>query len=194
MSYGADNFYRSNDLHLLPVVFNTQFQTTVAGNLFTRKDIDRNITSPAIIVGHPHGAVKEQSADLYAQKMAEQGFVTVSIDLPFWGGSSGEPRNGVSPEMYAEAFSAAVDHLGTQVSPQGCFLPVIATFRAYNSLSSQCFYPEASKTLTITLKTAIIDTEFSSLSSTASASELLVSVEVAPSQSAPLRLIRGLGP
>ncbi|TDZ17929.1 Uncharacterized protein Cob_v009168 [Colletotrichum orbiculare MAFF 240422] len=46
--------------------------------------------------------------------MAEQGFVTLSIDLAFWGGSEGEPRNGVSPDLYAESFSAAVDYLGLQ--------------------------------------------------------------------------------
>lgn len=69
---------------------------------------------PAIIVGHPMGAVKEQSANLYATKMAERGFVTLSIDLSFWGGSEGEPRNAVLPEMYAEDFSAATDFLGTR--------------------------------------------------------------------------------
>ena len=58
--------------------------------------------------------MKEQSANLYATKMAEQGFVTLSIDLPFWGESEGRPRNLVSPHLYAEAFSAAVDYLGTQ--------------------------------------------------------------------------------
>jgi len=60
------------------------------------------------------GAVKEQSANLYATKMAERGFVTLSIDLSFWGGSEGEPRNAVLPEVYAEDFSAAVDFLGTR--------------------------------------------------------------------------------
>lgn len=59
------------------------------------------------------GAVKEQSANLYATKLAEQDFVTVSLDISFWGGSEGEPRNAVSPDLYAEAFSAAVDYLGT---------------------------------------------------------------------------------
>lgn len=57
--------------------------------------------------------MKEQSANVYATKMAEQGFVTLAIDLPCWGESEG-PRNLVSPEMYAEGFSAAVDFLGTQ--------------------------------------------------------------------------------
>ena len=60
------------------------------------------------------GAVKEQSANLYAQKLADQGFVTLSLDLPFWGESGGEPRNAVLPDVYAEAFSAAVDFLGTR--------------------------------------------------------------------------------
>jgi fermentation-respiration switch protein FrsA (DUF1100 family) len=60
------------------------------------------------------GAVKEQSANLYATKMAARGFVAMSIDLPFWGESDGQPRNLVSPDIYAEAFSAAVDFLGTQ--------------------------------------------------------------------------------
>lgn len=60
------------------------------------------------------GAVKEQSANLYANKLAEQGFVTVSVDLSFWGGSEGEPRNAVLPDMYVETFSAAVDYLTLQ--------------------------------------------------------------------------------
>ena len=60
------------------------------------------------------GAVKEQSANLYATKMAELGFVTLSLDLSFWGESAGEPRNAVLPDMYAEDFSAAVDFLGTR--------------------------------------------------------------------------------
>ncbi|KAH7213344.1 dienelactone hydrolase [Fusarium redolens] len=58
------------------------------------------------------GAVKEQSANLYATKLAEQGFITLTLDLPFWGRSDG-PHNLVSPDFYTEAYSAAVDHLGT---------------------------------------------------------------------------------
>ncbi|OJJ68930.1 hypothetical protein ASPBRDRAFT_183234 [Aspergillus brasiliensis CBS 101740] len=115
LSYGADNFYRSNIVTLQPVTFPTQYQTTIAGNLF----IPNNLTAtpaPAIIVGHPMGAVKEQAANLYATKMAEQGFITLSIDLPFWGSSTGTPRNAVSPDLYAEAFSAAVDYLGSNTT------------------------------------------------------------------------------
>jgi uncharacterized protein len=86
----------------------------VAGNLFIPKNLPRNAKAPAIVVGHPMGAVKEQSANLYATKMAEDGFIAMSIDLPFWGESEGEPRNLVSPDVYAEGFSAAVDFLGTR--------------------------------------------------------------------------------
>jgi uncharacterized protein len=113
MSNGANNFYKSGRVTLEKVTFKTQFHTNVAGNLFIPNNLDRNTTHPAIIVGHPMGAVKEQSANLYAIKMAEQGFVAMSIDLPFWGESEGQPRNAVSPDFYAEGFSAAVDFLGT---------------------------------------------------------------------------------
>jgi fermentation-respiration switch protein FrsA (DUF1100 family) len=94
--------------------FKNQYSMQVAGNIITPKSLNRNAQAPAIIVGHPMGAVKEQSAMLYAQKLAEQGFVTLAIDLPFWGESEGQPRNLVAPEIYAEAFSAAVDYLGTR--------------------------------------------------------------------------------
>lgn len=114
MSNGADNFYTSEKVTVQKVTFKNQYQMNVAGNLFTPKNLDRKAKSPAIVVGHPMGAVKEQSANLYATKMAEQGFVTLSLDLSFWGESEGQPRNAVSPDIYAEDFSAAVDFLGTQ--------------------------------------------------------------------------------
>ncbi|MBR1128976.1 alpha/beta hydrolase [Bradyrhizobium iriomotense] len=114
MSNGADNFYRSDKVAVRKVTFKNQYEMAVAGNLFLPKDLDRNKRSPAIVVGHPMGAVKEQSANLYATKMAEQGFVAVSLDLSFWGESEGRPRNAVAPDIYAEDFSAAVDFLGLQ--------------------------------------------------------------------------------
>jgi fermentation-respiration switch protein FrsA (DUF1100 family) len=114
MSNGADNFYTSDKVTAQKVTFKSQYQMNVAGNLFTPNKLDRNAKNPAIVVGHPMGAVKEQSANLYATKMAEQGFVAISIDLPFWGESDGQLRNLVSPDVYAESFSAAVDFLGTQ--------------------------------------------------------------------------------
>lgn len=95
------------------VTFKNQYKMNIAGNLYLPKDMDKSKKHAAIIVGHPMGAVKEQSADLYTVKMAERGFVTMSVDLAFWGGSDGQPRNAVAPELYAETFSAAVDYLGT---------------------------------------------------------------------------------
>lgn len=111
---GADNFYTSDKVTVQKVTFNNQYQMTVAGNLFIPKEPSKGTKRPAIVVGHPMGAVKEQSANLYATKMAEQGFVTLSLDLSFWGESEGQPRNAVSPDIYAEDFSAAVDFLGTR--------------------------------------------------------------------------------
>ena len=111
---GADNFYRSDKVAVQKVTFRNQYKMKVAGNLFIPKASDQNGKWPAIVVGHPMGAVKEQSANLYAQKLAERGFVTLSLDLSFWGESEGEPRNAVLPDVYAEDFSAAVDFLGTR--------------------------------------------------------------------------------
>ncbi len=111
---GADNFYKSKDVSMQKVTFKNQYGMKVVGNLFTPKNLDKSKKISAIIVGHPMGAVKEQSANLYATKMAEKGFVTLSIDLSFWGESEGQPRNAVAPDIYAEDFSAAVDYLGTR--------------------------------------------------------------------------------
>ncbi|MGR4877681.1 alpha/beta hydrolase [Pseudoxanthomonas sp. LARHCG66] len=114
MSHGANNFYKSDRLVAEKIAFDNQYRMKVAGNLFLPKDRKAGVRYPAIIVGHPMGAVKEQSSNLYAQKLAEQGFITLAIDLPFWGESEGQPRNAVAPDLYAEAFSAAVDYLGSQ--------------------------------------------------------------------------------
>ena len=114
MSNGADNFYTSDEVTVQKVNFKNQYQMNVAGNLFIPKNLNGKKSNPAIVVGHPMGAVKEQSANLYATKMAEKGFVTLSLDLSFWGESAGQPRNAVSPDIYAEDFSAAVDFLSAQ--------------------------------------------------------------------------------
>lgn len=114
MSRGADNFYASDRVTAQKVSFKNQYKMNVAGTLFLPKDLAPGSTRPAIVVGHPMGAVREQSANLYAQKLADQGFVTLSLDLSFWGESEGQPRNAVLPDVYAEDFSAAVDFLGTR--------------------------------------------------------------------------------
>ncbi|ACH37808.1 hydrolase or acyltransferase, alpha/beta fold family [Citrifermentans bemidjiense Bem] len=114
MPKGADNFYRSKEVTMEKVTFKNQYNMKVAGNLFVPKELKQSSKYPALVVGHPMGAVKEQSANMYAAKMAERGFVTLSLDLSFWGESEGQPRNAVAPEIYAEDFSAAVDFLGTR--------------------------------------------------------------------------------
>ena len=114
MSSGANNFYVSDKVTRQKVTFRNQYKMSIAGNLFIPKLLDRNARNAAMVVGHPMGAVKEQSADLYATKMAEAGFVAMSIDQSFWGESEGQPRNAVAPDIYAEAFNAAVDYLGTR--------------------------------------------------------------------------------
>lgn len=106
-------FKVSKNIEMYSVTFRNQYRMDVAGHLFIPKNLDRGTKHAAIIVGHPMGAVKEQSADVYASNMADRGFITLAIDLSFWGGSAGEPRNAVAPDIYAEDFSAAVDFLGT---------------------------------------------------------------------------------
>lgn len=110
----ADNFYKSSSVKMEKVSFPNQYKMKVAGNLFLPENMKEGEKRPAIIVGHPMGAVKEQSANLYATKMAERGFVTLAVDISFWGESEGEPRNSVLPDVYAETFSAATDFLGTR--------------------------------------------------------------------------------
>ncbi|WP_312042125.1 alpha/beta hydrolase [Erwinia sp.] len=111
MSGGADNFYQSEKVTRQKVSFKNQYQMTVVGDLFMPEEEGQRSQRPAIIIGHPMGAVKEQSATLYAQKLAEQGFVTLAIDLSFWGESEGKPGHLISPEIYTDDFSAAVDYL-----------------------------------------------------------------------------------
>ena len=114
LSNGADNFYKSDAVVIEKVTFRNKFGMKVVGNLFVPRTLDRTRQVSAIVVGHPMGAVKEQSSNLYATKLAERGFVTLSFDLSFWGESEGQPRNTVAPDIYVDDFSAAVDFLSTK--------------------------------------------------------------------------------
>ncbi|MEO8589471.1 MAG: alpha/beta hydrolase [Flavobacteriales bacterium] len=107
-------FKVSDNVSLYRVAFKNQYQMEVVGHLFIPKDLDRSQKHAAIVVGHPMGAVKEQSADVYASGMADKGFIALAVDLSFWGESEGGTRNAVAPDMYAETFSAGVDYLGTR--------------------------------------------------------------------------------
>ena len=109
---GYANFYHSDKVAILPVRFQNPYGIDIAGNLVFPQD--HHGKAKAIIIGHPLGAVKEQAAMLYAQVLAEQGFATLAIDLPFWGESGGNPRQAVEPTLYADAFSSAVDYLSSR--------------------------------------------------------------------------------
>jgi fermentation-respiration switch protein FrsA (DUF1100 family) len=107
-------FTVSDNIAMYEVAFQNQYKLKVVGHLFMPKNLDKNKKYRAIIVGAPMGAVKEQGADVYAARLAESNFVTLAIDLSYWGQSEGSPRNAVSPEMYVEDYMAGVDFLGTR--------------------------------------------------------------------------------
>jgi fermentation-respiration switch protein FrsA (DUF1100 family) len=106
-------FPKNDKVDVEKVTFDNRLGIKLVGDLYVPKNIDRSVRHPAIIVGHPYGGVKEQSSGLYAQQMAERGFVTLAFDASSGGESGGTPRNIASPEAFTEDFSAAVDYLGT---------------------------------------------------------------------------------
>lgn len=91
------------------VRFKKRFGITLAADLYKPKQAEGKL--PAIAVSGPFGAVKEQSSGLYAQTMAERGFLAIAFDPSYTGESSGEPRYVASPDINTEDFSAAVDFL-----------------------------------------------------------------------------------
>lgn len=95
------------------VSFKNRYGITLAGDLYLPRQRGGG-RFPALAVSGPFGAVKEQSSGLYAQTMAERGFVTLAFDQSHTGESGGEPRNVASPDIYTEDYSAAVDFLGLQ--------------------------------------------------------------------------------
>lgn len=104
-------FPQSNKVDHRKVTFKNRFGFTLAADLYAPKNAEGKL--PAIAVAGPFGAVKEQSSGLYAQTLAERGFITIAFDPSFTGESSGLPRNMASPDMDTEDFSAAVDYLGS---------------------------------------------------------------------------------
>lgn len=104
-------FPKSDKVEHRKVTFKNRYGITLVGDLYVPKNATGRL--PAIAVSGPFGAVKEQSSGLYAQHLAERGFVTVAFDGSYTGESSGMPRNVPSPEINTEDFSAAVDFLGS---------------------------------------------------------------------------------
>lgn len=98
------------------VRFNNRLGIAIAADLYTSKELDVSQKYPALIVGAPYGGVKEQGPCVYANELAQRGFVVLTFDQVFMGESGGEPRNISSPELFTESFSAAVDYLGTKLT------------------------------------------------------------------------------
>lgn len=107
-------FPKSDKVNHQKVTFTNRYGLTLAGDLYLPKNSSGKL--PAIAVCGPFGAVKEQSSGLYAQTMAERGFVTVAFDASFTGESTGTPRNVASPDINTEDVSAAIDFLGLHPS------------------------------------------------------------------------------
>ncbi len=97
------------------VRFKNRYGIAIAADIYKQKDLDLSSQYPALIVGAPYGGVKEQGPCVYADELAQRGFVVLTFDQVYMGESGGEPRNISSPELFAESFSAAVDYLGVKV-------------------------------------------------------------------------------
>ena len=105
-------FPKSDKVNHSKVTFHNRYGITLAADMYIPKDTKGKL--PAIAVSGPFGAVKEQSSGLYAQTMAERGFLTIAFDPSFTGESGGSPRCVASPDINTEDFCAAVDFLSVQ--------------------------------------------------------------------------------
>ena len=112
-------FPKSDKVTVEKVHFKNRYGINLTGDLYTPK-VKTKEKMPAIAISGPFGAVKEQASGLYAQTLAERGFVTLAFDPSYTGESSGEPRNVASPDINTEDFSAAVDFLSNRedVNPE----------------------------------------------------------------------------
>ena len=105
-------FPQSDKVKHSKVTFRNRYGITLAADLYIPKDAE--VPMAAIAVSGPFGAVKEQASGLYAQTLAERGFLTIAFDPSYTGESGGEPRNVASPDINTEDFCAAVDYLSTR--------------------------------------------------------------------------------
>lgn len=105
-------FPQSDKVDHSKVTFRNRYGITLVADLYIPKNVTGKLA--AIAISGPFGAVKEQSSGLYAQTLAERGFLTIALDPSYTGESSGEPRYVASPDINTEDFSAAVDYLSTR--------------------------------------------------------------------------------
>ena len=144
-------FPKSDKVVIKKVNFKNRYGIKLVGDLY----IPKNLTSeklPAIAVSGPFGAVKEQSSGLYAQTLAEKGFITLAFDPSYTGESEGEPRNVASPDINTEDFSAAVDFLSNQenVNPDKIGIIGICGFGGFG-LNATAIDTRIKATATITM-------------------------------------------
>ena len=104
-------FPKSDKVNIERVTFKNRFGIELVGDLYTPKTMNKDDKLPALAISGPFGAVKEQSSGLYAQTLAERGFITLAFDPSYTGESKGTPRHVASPDINTEDFSAAVDYL-----------------------------------------------------------------------------------
>ena len=105
-------FPKSDKVNHAKITFHNRYGVTLAADVYIPKDASGKL--PAIAVSGPFGAVKEQASGLYAQTLAERGFLTLAFDPSFTGESGGQPRYVASPDINTEDFCAAVDYLSTR--------------------------------------------------------------------------------
>lgn len=102
-------FPKSDNINHEKITFHNRYGITLAADLYVPKNAEKKL--PAVAVCGPFGAVKEQASGLYAQTLAERGFLTLAFDPSFTGESGGQPRFVASPDLNTEDFCAAVDYL-----------------------------------------------------------------------------------
>lgn len=97
-------------VNIHPVTYKIK-EITIVANVYTPADYDASKKYPAVVIAHPNGGVKEQVAGLYAQRLAEQGYITITADAAYQGGSGGEPRNVDKPANRIEDIHAMADFI-----------------------------------------------------------------------------------
>lgn len=106
-------FELSDNVDRTAVTFQNRYGIELSGDLYVAQDLDESASHPALVIGPPYGGVKEQGPGVYANELAQRGFVVLTFDPSFNGESGGEPRHVSSPDIFTEDFSAGVDYLGT---------------------------------------------------------------------------------
>lgn len=107
-------FSLSDKVTRKPVAYKNRFGVELAGDLYLPADFDESKSYPALVIGAPYGGVKEQGPGVYANELAQRGYVALTFDPSYNGDSTGFPRHLSSPEMFVEDFHAGVDFVGTR--------------------------------------------------------------------------------